>query len=109
VEKRVLRAFSDFDTDALLVQKSNRVNSFKRKIAFVGESPRIMKSMRAMKFAPESKAIPNLEGSVLPLQKDHEPTLGREMLVGVDDLSGVNPQLGSPIGLLRRTIERSFE
>jgi hypothetical protein len=109
VKERVLRAFSDFDPGGLPAQKSNGVNSFKRKIAFVGESARIVKSMRAVEFAPESKAIPHLEGSVLPLHKDQEPTFDREMLVGVDDLLGVNPQLGFPVGLLRRTIERPFE
>jgi hypothetical protein len=85
------------------------VNPFKRKIAFVGESAWIMKSMRAMQFAPDTKAVPHLKGSVLPLQKDEEPAFGREMLVGVDDLLGVNPQLRSPVGLLRGTIDRPFE
>ena len=109
VEKRVFRAFSDFDPVVLLVQKSNRVNFFKRKIAFIGESAWIMKSMRAMKFAPESKPIPQLEGLMFLLQKDQEPAFDSEMLVGVDNLLGANPQLCSPMGLLRRTIERPFQ
>jgi hypothetical protein len=109
VKKRVFRALSDFDPIVLLVQESNRVNSFKRKIAFIGESAWIMKSMGAMKFAPESKAVPHLEGFIFLLQIDQEPTSDSEMLVGVDDLLGANPQLCSPMGLLRRTIEHPFE
>jgi hypothetical protein len=109
VEERVFRALSDFDPVVLLVQKSNRVNFFKRKIAFIGESTWIMKSMRAMKFAPESKAIPHLEGLMFLLQKDQEPAFDSEMLVGVDNLLGANPKLCSPMGLLRRTIERPFQ
>jgi hypothetical protein len=85
------------------------VNSFKREIALIGESAWIMKSMRAMKFAPESKAIPHLEGLMFLLQKDQEPAFDSEMLVGVDDLLGANPQLCPPMGLLRRTIERPFQ
>jgi hypothetical protein len=68
-----------------------------------------MKSTRTMKFAPESTVVPHLEGLMFLLQIDQKPALGREMLVGVDDLLGANPQLGSPIGLLRRTIERPFQ
>jgi hypothetical protein len=109
VEKGVFRGFSDFDPGGLLVQKSNCVNSFKRKIAFVGKSAWIMKSTRAMKFAPESKAVPHLEGLMFLLQKDQEPAFDSEMLVGVDDLLGANPQLCSSMGLLRRTMERPFE
>jgi hypothetical protein len=61
VERRVFRGFFDLDPADLLSQKSNRVNSFKRKIAFVGKSAGIVKSTRAMKFAPESKAVPHLK------------------------------------------------
>jgi hypothetical protein len=85
------------------------VNSFKREIALIGESAWIMKSMRAMKFAPESKAVPHLEGCMAPLQKDQEPAFDSKMLVGEDDLLGTNPNLRSPMGLLRRTIERPFQ
>jgi hypothetical protein len=68
-----------------------------------------MKSMRAMEFAPESKAVPHLEGLMSLLQKDQEPAFGSKMLVGVDDFLDTNPQLRSPMGLLRRTIERPFQ
>jgi hypothetical protein len=70
VERRVSRGFSDFDPGGLIVQKSNRVNSFKQKIAFVGKSAWIMKSTRTIEFAPESKAIPHLEGLAVLFQKD---------------------------------------
>jgi hypothetical protein len=109
VERRVLGGFSDFDPGGLLVQESNRVNSFKRKIAFVGKSAWIMKSTRVMKFAPESKVVPYLEGWMFLLQKDQEPAFGSKMLVRMNDLLGANPQLCYPMGLLRRTIEHPFE
>jgi hypothetical protein len=109
VERRVSRGFSDFYPGGLIVQKSNRVNPFKQKIAFVGESAWIMKSMGAIKFTPESKAIPRLEGLMVLLQKDEKPAFDSDMLVGVNDLLSANPQLRSPMGLLRGTIERPFE
>jgi len=62
-----------------------------------------------MKFAPESKAVPHLEGLIFLLQIDQEPAFDSEMLVGVDDFLGANPQLCSPMGLLRRMIEHPFE
>jgi hypothetical protein len=108
-ERGVFRGFSDFDPGGLLVQKSNRVNSFKRKIAFVGKSAWIMKSMRTMEFTPESKAVPHLEGWMFLFQKDQESAFDSKTLVGVDDPLGANPYLRSPLGLLRRTIERPFQ
>jgi hypothetical protein len=85
------------------------VNPFKREIAFVGESAWVMESMWAMKFAPESKSVPHLQRLRFLLQKDQKPAFDSEMLFGVDDLLGANPQLCPPMGLLRRTIERPFQ
>ena len=109
IEGGVFRPFSDFDAGALLVQESNRVNPFKRKIAFIGKSTWVMKSMRVMKFASESEPIPDLVGLISLLQKDQEPAFDSEMLVCVDDLLDANPQLCSPMGLLWRTVECPFQ
>jgi hypothetical protein len=40
-----------------------------------------MKPMRAMKFAPESKALPHLEGLMFLLRKDQDPAFDSKMSV----------------------------
>jgi hypothetical protein len=109
VERRVSRGFCNLDPRGLIIQKSNRVNPFKQKIAFVRESAWIMKSTRTMEFTTEAEPIPHLEGLMVLLQKDEKPAFDSDMLVGVNDLLSANPQLRSPMGLLRGTIERPFE
>jgi hypothetical protein len=81
------------------------MNSFKCEIPFIGESARIMKPMRAMKLAPESKVIPHLEGVSFLLQKDEEPTFDRKVMMREDDLLGLNPQLRCATGEFWGTIQ----
>jgi hypothetical protein len=67
------------------------MNSFKCKIPVVGESAWIMKPMRAMKLAPESKVIPHLEGVIFLPQKDEESAFDRKVMMREDDFLGLNP------------------
>jgi hypothetical protein len=54
---RVLKSFPEFHPRSLLGQESNRVDSLKGKMAFIGKSAWIVKPAGGMKSATKPKAI----------------------------------------------------
>ena len=108
-EEGIFKSLPDFNPTVSSDKKSDGMNPFKGKMAFIGESARIAKSARRMKPAEESKAISYLERLSVLFEKKKEMAFNRDVAVRKNDLLGSDQKLGSFQGTMGRMIDDSLQ
>ncbi len=78
-------------------------------MAFIGKSPRIMKSPRSVEPALKPKAISHAEGGIFFFEEDQKKPVHGDGTVGSNDLIRPDEKPGSLSGVFGRRIDDSFQ